>query len=152
MIHRFAVDQMLGRLVTWLRIIGQDATYGAHLSGPALLRHARAEDRTALTRDGHLLRHRHDVPLIYIVSDHYREQLQQVITTLGIDPFAHTFTRCARCNRPVVPVSKEEVAGRVPPYVFTTQDHFVRCPSCHRVYWPATHAVHVREQLQTIFA
>jgi uncharacterized protein len=150
MIHRFAIDKMLGRLATWLRIIGQDATYGAHLSGPSILCHARAEGRTVLTRDRRLWRRRVDVPLVFIESDHFRAQLQQVITTFGIDPFAHTFTRCALCNEPVLPVQKDEVAAAVPPYVFATQAHFVRCPRCRRIYWPATHSAHVHEQLQTL--
>jgi len=150
MIQRFAVDKMLGRLATWLRIIGQDATCGGHLSGPALLRHARLEGRTVLTRDRRWLRRRVDVPLVYVESDQFRAQLQQVVTAFGIDPFAHTFTRCTRCNQPVLPVPKDEVAEQVPPYVFATQTHFVRCPRCRRIYWPATHSARVREQLQTL--
>jgi hypothetical protein len=65
MVHRFAVDKMLGRLATWLRIVGQDATYGAHLSGQTLVRHARAEGRTILTRNLRLrrLRRHHDASL-----------------------------------------------------------------------------------------
>ena len=30
---KFAADRMLGRLVKWLRIIGQDVIYGPHLTG-----------------------------------------------------------------------------------------------------------------------
>ena len=67
MIHRFAVDKMLGRLATWLRIIGQDATYGAHLAGQSLLRHARSQGRTVLTRDRRLLqRHSGEPPVVFI--------------------------------------------------------------------------------------
>lgn len=149
MIHRFAVDKMLGRLATWLRIIGQDATYGGHLSGPSILRQARAEGRTVLTRDRQLLRRHVDIPLLFIESDHFRTQLQQVIDTFGTDPSAHIFSRCARCNEPVLPVQRDEVAAAVPPYVLATQTYFVRCPRCRRIYWPATHSARVREQLET---
>jgi uncharacterized protein with PIN domain len=147
-VHRFAVDRMLGRLATWLRLIGQDATYGSHLSGLALLRHARAEGRTILTRDHRLLRHLSGMPHLFIESDHFRDQLRQVVATLGVDPFVHTFTRCARCNAPVVPIPREAVGRRVPPYVFATQQHFVLCPECGRVYWPATHQEHARDELR----
>jgi uncharacterized protein with PIN domain len=152
MIHRFAVDKMLGRLATWLRIIGQDATYGAHLSGEALVRHGRAEGRTLLTRDRRLLRHPTGVPLLFIESDHFRTQLLQVITAFQIDPLAHPFTRCARCNEPVLAVAKAEVADRVPPYVLATQSRFVRCPRCKRIYWPATHYEHVARELAALDA
>jgi uncharacterized protein with PIN domain len=46
------------------------------------------------------------------------------------------------------PVSPEDVAERVPPYVLRTQREFRRCPSCGRVYWPGTHVDEMREQLE----
>ena len=150
MIQRFAVDKMLGRLATWLRIIGQDATYGGHLSGQALVRHARTEGRTILSRDGRLQGRHVNVPLLFIESDHFRDQLRQVITAFHIDPVANAFTRCARCNQPLVPVDKAAVARRVPPYVFATQPAFVRCPRCKRIYWPATHHQRVLQEIAAL--
>jgi uncharacterized protein with PIN domain len=150
MIHRFAVDKMLGRLATWLRIVGQDATYGPHLSGQTLVRHARAQGRTILTRNLRLQHEAPGVPLLFIESDHFRDQFRQVITAFQIDPCAHTFTRCARCNEPVVPVGKVEIEDHVPPYVFATQTRFVRCPRCSRIYWPATHHAHVVRELAAL--
>lgn len=152
--HRFAVDKMLGRLATWLRIIGQDASYGSHLSAATLVRQARTEARTILTRDRHLARPRHHtgVPLLFIESDHFRAQLLQVIHTFRIDPFAHMFTRCARCNAPVLPVPKDSLADRLPAYVLATQTEFVRCPRCGRIYWPATHHDHVMRELRALLA
>jgi uncharacterized protein with PIN domain len=145
--HRFAVDRMLGHLAKWLRLIGQDATYGPPLSGRALLRHARSERRTVLTRDRHAAQGPSGPPVVLIESDHFREQLRQVIHTFRIDPFAQIFTLCVRCNDPVVPTPRAEIEHLVPPYVFSTQERFVRCPRCQRVYWPATHAVRVRAEL-----
>ena len=150
MVHRFAVDKMLGRLASWLRILGQDATYGAHLSGRTLVRHARTEGRVILTRDRRLSRQHTDVPLLLIASDHFREQVRQVLTAFSINPLEHLFTRCARCNDPVILVPKEEIAGRVPPYVYATQTRFVRCPRCQRIYWPATHAEQVRREIESL--
>ena len=148
--QRFAVDTMLGRLATWLRLLGLDATYGSHLSGRALLRHARAEGRTLLTRDRRLLRDAPQQPILFVESDHFRDQLRQVVRAFAIDPFTHIFTRCSRCNAPVSPIAKSEVEGRVPPYVFSTQDHFVRCQVCHRIYWAATHYERVRVELRAM--
>ena len=148
--HQFAVDKMLGRLATWLRIIGQDAIYGGHLSGQALLRQARNEGRTILTRDRHLQRRSVGVPLLFIESDHFREQLQQVITAFQLNPFADAFTRCARCNQPPVAADKAAIADRVPPYVLATQTSFVQCPRCRRIYWPATHHERVLQELAAL--
>ena len=35
--------------------------------------------------------------------------------------------------------TKDEVKERVPPYVFKTQNQYVECPLCHRIYWRGTH-------------
>jgi len=146
--HRFAVDKMLGRLATWLRLIGQDTLYGSQLAGRSLIRHARSEGRMILTRDHRIVRAASDLCVLLVVSDDFREQLRQVVLLCRIDPFASLFTRCTRCNTPVVAVPKAEVAGQVPPYVFSTQEHFARCGHCHRLYWSGTHSDRVREQLR----
>src|SRR5205823_1868722 len=103
---------------------------------------------TILTRDRRLLCDPNRPPLLFINSDHFRDQLQQVVATYHLDPFARMFSRCAHCNEPVAPVAKEHVAGHVPEYVYTTQEHFVRCGRCRRIYWPATHCDRVHAELQ----
>ena len=148
--HRFAVDKMLGRLATWLRLIGQDAIYGSQLGGRSLVRQARTEGRIILTRDQRLVRTASDVCVLAVASDDFRQQLRQVVLACQVDPFATLFTRCTECNTPVVAVLKAEVADQVPPYVFATQEHFARCPRCHRIYWSGTHSARVREQLRAM--
>ena len=150
LIQRFAVDKMLGRLATWLRLIGQDATYGAHLGGRNLIRHARTEQRTIVTRDGRVRRAATDLPVLFITSDDFREQLRQVIHARHLDPFAALFSRCTVCNTAVVGVPKAEVMDAVPPYVFRTQERFVRCPRCQRVFWAGTHDTRVRQELEAM--
>jgi uncharacterized protein with PIN domain len=135
---RFAVDKMLGRLATWLRLLGYDATY---------LRHARREGRIVLTRQRRP-RWPTDLPVLFIDGGDFRAQVRQVLHALHLDPFALLFTRCTRCNQPVVATPRSAVAGLVPPYVLTTQEHFVRCPRCGRIYWPATHYAHVHAELR----
>jgi len=147
---RFAADKMLGRLATWLRLLGYDTLYGSHLSGRTLLRAARAEGRVVLTRDTRLRRAREAPPLLFIESDHFREQVRQVLTAYELDPYAHLMTLCARCNEPLQAVSKEALAGRVPPYVAATQDVFVQCRRCGRLYWHATHADHIRVEIERL--
>jgi uncharacterized protein with PIN domain len=142
---RFAVDRMLGRLARWLRLIGQDAAYGP--TGGPLVRLARSEGRTILTRDRTLLRHP-NVQLIFISSDHFRQQLQQVIHTFHLDPYSGLFTRCTWCNRLVMPLTRDAAAAEVPPYVAATQRRFGRCPECGRVYWFGTHAELVQRELR----
>jgi hypothetical protein len=137
---------MLGRLATWLRLIGQDVAYGSHLAGRALLRVARSEQRIVLTRNTRLVR-RADVPLLFITGDDFREQVRQVVAAFGLDARALLFTRCTRCNAPLQDISATEASPRVPPYVAATQQRFVRCPHCRRIYWAGTHARHVQDEI-----
>lgn len=146
---KFAADKMLGRLVRWLRIIGQDATYGSHLSGYGLIRAARREGRLILTRDRSIAR-KNPPDYLLIESDQFREQLKQVIGLYGLDPLKDAFTRCVECNTVLQPISKRSVEEKVPPYVFATQERFSFCQKCRRVYWPATHQKKMLEELKAM--
>jgi uncharacterized protein with PIN domain len=146
---KFAVDRMLGKLAKWLRVLGHDAIYGEHLSGPGLIRVARAENRLILTRDRGLKK-KQPQDYLFIESDHYREQVRQVIRACGLKPLDHAFTRCLECNLVLEPRSKAEVEKRVPPYVFVTQEHFSWCPKCRRVFWPGTHHQKMLEELKQL--
>src|SRR5262245_58783702 len=105
---RFAADRMLGRLARWLRLIGQDTSYGPHLSGRTLIRHARDSGRIVLTRDRRLLRVSPAPQLIFIESDHFRDQVRQVVTACRLDPFIQAFTRCSHCNEELLEIAKEK--------------------------------------------
>src|SRR5918992_508826 len=129
---------MLGKLAKWLRLMGQDVIYGPHLCGYGLIRAARQEGRLILTRDRRL-KQKQPPDFLFIESDHYREQLRQVVRACKLDPLGRAFTRCAECNAVLQPRPKEAVETQVPPYVFSTQERFSACPKCRRIYWPATH-------------
>lgn len=146
---KFAADRMLGRLAKWLRVIGQDVIYGPHLTGYGLIRAARAEGRLILTRDRRL-KQKQPPPFLFIESDHYREQLRQVVQTCGLKVDDRVFRRCLDCNTPLQPRSKDSVKEVVPSYVYSTQEVFFQCPACRRIYWPATHQQHMRAELQQV--
>jgi uncharacterized protein with PIN domain len=146
---KFAADKMLGRLVRWLRIIGQDVTYGPHLSGYGLIRAARREGRLVLTRDRTIAR-KNPPDYLLIESDQFRDQLKQVIGLYGLDPLKDAFTRCVECNTVLQPISKRSVEEKVPSYVFATQERFSFCQKCRRVYWPATHQQKMVEELKAL--
>ena len=146
---RFAVDTMLGRLARWLRLLGYDTAYGTHLSGRTLLRTARAETRIVLTRRRDLLR-RLELPHLYVDSDHFREQLSQVVLAFDLDVEHLLLTRCPECNRELSAETAGTIAHRVPPYVAQTQERFRSCPRCHRVFWAGTHHEHIRAELRAL--
>jgi len=146
---KFAVDRMLGRLAKWLRVLGCDVIYGQHLTGYGLIRAARAEDRLILTRDRRL-KQKQPPEFILIESDHYRDQLRQVMRECGLTLSDPLFTRCLECNTVLQVRAKTTVQKLVPPYVYSTQEHFSWCPGCERIYWPATHHQKMVEELKRL--
>jgi uncharacterized protein with PIN domain len=146
---RFVVDQMLGTLAKWLRVLGYDVIYSTALDDAALARIARAEQRVLLTRDRGLVRRKGLVSLL-VKSDDPWEQLAQVIGELAL-PARALFSRCLRCNGKLTAVSGVAVADLVPPYVLATQAAFRRCESCGRIYWRGTHWQGMQERLAGLY-
>lgn len=142
---RFLCDAMLGRLAKWLRLLGYDARYG-DLPDDDLVVLARSEGRVVLTRDTRLVR-RPDVGAHgFIRHDRVLDQLRQVADEFHLD-VGRAGTRCMRCNAALDPLPRDAAAGRVPPYVWRTQEAFARCPACGRIYWPGTHWTRMTQQL-----
>ncbi|MCZ7663687.1 MAG: glutaredoxin family protein [Thermoleophilia bacterium] len=143
---RFLVDEMLGRLVRWLRVLGYDAQWRPSISDAELLGQAAAEGRILLTRDTGIMRRRSvrlgRVGALFVRSDHVREQLAQVVRELGL---RQGRPRCMVCNGLLEDVSVDEARPRVPAYVAQTQQSFLRCRDCGRIVWRGTHWERIRE-------
>ena len=143
----FLTDATLGRLATWLRLLGYDTDYVAGGDERALLRRAASEQRILLTRNTRLLRRRGLPPHLFIEADDFRSQLRAVVRAFNLDPTAGFLARCSRCNAVLEALTAEAARAVVPPYVAATQSSFARCPNCRRVYWPATHVARMRREL-----
>ncbi len=139
----FIVDINVAKLARWLRMMGYDTVLFGHGSDSRLVRTALTEGRIVLTRDTHIMERRvvttGRLRALLISDQRPVQQIRQVIEQLDLDGGAHPFTLCLECNSRLVPVARDDVAERVPPYVFRTQQEFVECPACHRVYWKGTH-------------
>jgi uncharacterized protein with PIN domain len=132
---RFLVDAMLGKLARWLRVLGWDTEYVKGKGAEELLEHARKEERVLLTRRQGLK----DKCLIFIETETLEDQLSQLEGPYRVLTNARPFSRCLTCNAELVEVSKEDVKGKVPFFTYETQEHFYRCPSCGRIFWPGSH-------------
>ena len=148
---RFLVDTMLGRLATWLRILGYDAAYFRG-EDRDLLAQAWREGRILLTRDTRLLTRRRLPPHLAIAGDRVAEQLQQVVCAFGLTPARPPARRCPRCNLLLAAQDKAAMAGRVPDFVWSRHDRFWACPGCRRVYWAGSHRQRMDQVLRRLAA
>jgi uncharacterized protein with PIN domain len=84
-----------------------------------------------------------------ISSQSLEGQLCQVLSELNLKPNPPS-SRCSLCNAPLQAIQRARVRNLVPPYVFSTQHSFKRCPQCSRVYWRGTHWQRILELLNRI--
>jgi len=140
----------LGRLARWLRILGIDAAYSREDRPASCILQALREDRTIITRN-HRLAKPHGIGIIALSSENLREQLCEALKALHMGRNEDImFSRCIRCNTGLKPIAKQEVKDKIPAYVFQTQDRFMSCPQCLRIYWQGTHWGNVQKTLEEI--
>ena len=133
----------MGKLVKWLRLMGYDTRFFNGSNDSHLVATALAEGRVILTRDTQIMKRRvvtsGQLRAVLILNDEPELQIHQVIEALDLDCQFKPFAICLECNQALEEREKEQVKDRVPPYVFQTQNQYMECPACHRIYWRGTH-------------
>ena len=149
---KFIVDQNVGKLARWLRVMGYDSLFFDGNDDSQMVAQALAEGRVILTRDTEIMKRRvvtsGRLRAVLIDSEELECQMRQLIDTLDLKRQFRPFTLCLECNQLLAERSKEEVRDRVPPYVYQTQDQYMECPACHRIYWRGTHWVAMTQRLR----
>ncbi|MGE5196916.1 MAG: Mut7-C RNAse domain-containing protein [Deltaproteobacteria bacterium] len=147
---RFILTRELGRLVRWLRILGYDTVYFNRDNTSALIIQALRDNRVILTRN-HRAAASARAKTVLLQSENIKNQLLEILKELkpGINSDM-MFTRCIICNAELIGIDKDKVRERVPEYVFNTQESFLTCPLCRRIYWQGTHWGNVRAVLKEI--
>jgi len=146
---RFAADANLGRLVTWMRMLGYDTEGERGEADRRFLRRAREEGRVVLTRKRNMAERQFSGCILVIASDRVPRQIREVVERFGLRPAPERFfSRCLRCNLILEKVERDDVEYRVPEYVCRNIADFRECPQCRRVYWPGTHGENARRFLR----
>jgi len=139
---KFIADVMLGKLARYLRMAGSDVLYINNIDDDEILLIAKDQDRIILTRDSLMLQRKECknkiINSILIRDDDFLKQLKQVKDVLSLN-LAPLLSRCLECNSLLEKVRKLELEGKVPPYVFRTQESFQYCARCGKYYWRGTH-------------
>ncbi len=143
---RCLADCMLGTLAKRLRFIGIDTLYFNHIEDAALVELAVREKRIILTRDRNLVKRKAASRHILIETDDLDEQVEAVLDVLRVEAGKNTFpSRCIDCNYVLLERGKQDVIGKVPPFVFLKHRKFQYCPGCNKYYWRGTHWKNMEE-------
>ncbi|MDZ7379977.1 MAG: Mut7-C ubiquitin/RNAse domain-containing protein [candidate division KSB1 bacterium] len=147
---RFVLDNHLGRLAVYLRMLGFDALYRNDYQDEELARLCDQEGRILLTRDKRLLMRNAVKRGYWIRSKVPRHQLEEVVQHFGLTAAVRPFQRCLRCNSALIAVSKEEVLDRLQPLTKLYYDEFHLCPACNQIYWKGSHYERMQQMIQQV--
>lgn len=152
----FVVDNHLGRLAAYLRILGLDALYRNDYQDDEMAEIASQEERILLTRDRRLLM-RKVVKYGYCIR--HLEPLAQLGEVLRYYPVSQPegasppgFQRCLRCNTPLQQVSKQSVMDRLQPLTKLYYEEFCYCSTCDQVYWNGSHVEQMRAMISKVWS
>jgi len=140
----FILDNHLGRLAVYLRMLGFDALYRNDFHDGELARLSSQEGRILLTRDRRLLMRAQVTQGYWVRSKIPRQQLSEVVQRFNLNAEIVPFRRCMRCNGMLKPVAKEAVLDRLEPLTRLYYDEFHICNDCGQVYWKGSHYEHMQ--------
>ncbi len=145
---RFILDNHLGRLAAYLRMLGFDSLYRNDYQDEELAQVASQENRILLTRDRRLLM-RSLVHYGYCVQSlDPHAQIVEIIRRYRLADRLKPFQRCLRCNHLLQPVDKGAILDRLEPLTRQYYNEFAICPACQQIYWKGSHFLH----MQTLIA
>jgi uncharacterized protein with PIN domain len=135
----FILDQHLGRLAAYLRMMGFDTLYRNDYHDEELAQVSHDETRILLTRDIGLLKRSAVIYGYFVRETNRHKQLAEITNRYHLKEQVIPFSRCMKCNGLVESVSSEEVADQLPEGTALYYDVFHRCTACGQVYWKGAH-------------
>jgi uncharacterized protein len=146
---RFVLDNHLGKLSGYLRMLGFDALYRNDYEDTELAEVAEREERILLTRDRRLLMRKQVQAGYYIRKLDPQDQLKDVLKRFRLHQHIHPFKRCIRCNTLLEEVLKEQVLERLEPLTKLYYNTFSICPGCRKIYWAGSHYERMQSMIET---
>ncbi|MCB8953564.1 MAG: Mut7-C ubiquitin/RNAse domain-containing protein [Ardenticatenales bacterium] len=135
----FILDGHLGRLATYLRLLGFDTRYENDSDDADLAQLAGAEQRVLVTRDQGLLMRKIVTYGCCLWSRDPRQQLLTVLRRFQLTADVRPWRRCLRCNGLLHPVDKAAVLPRLQPKTRLYYEEFHQCQACGHIYWKGSH-------------
>jgi uncharacterized protein len=141
----FILDNHLGQLATYLRMLGFDCLYRNDYQDDELARVAVEEGRVLLTRDRRLLMRKVIRHGYCIHQTDPPRQATEVLKRFGLPGRVKPFQRCLRCNTPLQGVDKQDILDRLEPLTKIYYNEFRICPTCLQIYWKGSHFEHMQQ-------
>lgn len=136
---RFVLDNHLGKLATYLRILGFDCLYDKDYQDAILANIAAESERILITRDRQLLMRKTIRWGYWVRSKDPETQVTEITHRFRLSGLISPFHRCLNCNSKLHPVRKDIILHRLEPLTKRYFHEFQICPGCDRIYWKGSH-------------
>jgi uncharacterized protein with PIN domain len=146
----FVVDNHLGKLAAYLRMLGFDAIYRNDFEDKQLAQIASQDNRILLTRDRRLLMRSVVQYGYWVRATEPRKQISEILRRYDLIGNIHPFQRCLRCNGQLEPVAKSQILDRLEPLTKKYYDEFKICQSCGQIYWKGSHFQRMQKFIEQI--
>jgi len=143
---------MLGKLARWLKILGFDVVYFPKIEDSELLALAQRQGRILLTRDNMLIRKAKGMNCLFIESEKWKKQVEQVLREFDLWKKARPYSRCIECNVELRNLPRKKAANLVTPFVYEHATSFALCPRCGRLFWQGTHFKDMELRIEEILS
>ncbi|MEM0140686.1 MAG: Mut7-C RNAse domain-containing protein [Thermoplasmatales archaeon] len=136
-------DSMLGKLSTYLRLLGYDVEYVTNDKDDSFIME-KSRTSLVLTRDKAL--HQRIPSSILVKAYDPREQIREIFPKLP-KPEHSSLELCSICG-----LKTEEVKSRdgLPDYVNKTAEKIFYCKRCDKYYWEGSHTKNFMEMMRRL--
>jgi uncharacterized protein with PIN domain len=135
----FVVDENLGALARYLRLLGFDVIYERGSSDSELASISRRQKRVLLTRDLGLLKRSEITHGYFVRATDPPTQTVEVVRRFDLVGALRPLERCTLCNARLRPEARADIEERVPRGTMAHASDFRSCPVCGRLYWRGAH-------------
>ncbi len=150
LLTRFVLDVHLGKLATYLRLLGFDSWYRHDCDDEELAAISDSEQRILLTRDRGLLKRSLVTYGYWVRAIDPIQQSREVLQRFALWAKIRPFRRCLRCNGDLVSVEFDEVSARLPAKTRQYYNEFYLCQRCQQVYWKGAHYSDLQQLVKQI--
>ena len=147
---RFILDTHLGRLASYLRMMGFDTLYRNDYPDDELADVSNAEQRILLTRDVGLLKRSLVIYGYYVRNTNPRKRLHEIAQRYHLIEQIQPFQFCMRCNGELHPVDRADIMDQISEKTATFYDTFHQCHDCEQIYWKGSHYVKMEKLLDEV--
>ena len=146
---KFLLDENLGALTKWLRILGYDAAVYRSISIEKKISLCNKERRVFLTRCNKIARRKESFSRRLIKTEKYDKQLLEIQDLIELRDDI-LFSRCLKCNLKLHKIQMEKIADLIPENVKYNFSDFKICRKCGRIFWNGSHYEAMKSRLENL--